>query len=130
MAGELRIPGRPDGTNNPLLVLAEAITTHVAKPLERIAAAADKADARHDYAVAIANIPQHGKVWGTFCTACSAQAEEYVYPCALKPDDPIRPPAFFTIGRALTPRGDGAFIVEEEPAVPGGDELRIVPPTS
>lgn len=130
MAGDLRIPGQPNaGTNNPLLILAEAIDRSVAGPLERLARAAELGASAHEYAVAIADIPQHGRVWGAYCMSCSAQAQTYVYPCENAAEGDLMPPRFFTVGKALEPRGDGAFLVTNDPAVPGGGELRVVPPT-
>lgn len=116
MSGELRIPGQPNaGTNNPLLILSETITEHVAGPLKRIAdAMGDALERDHRYAVAPIELPQHGKVWGTYCTGCSAQANQYVYPCSENPEEPIKPPPAFTIGKAFVPREDGAFQVFED----------------
>jgi hypothetical protein len=95
---EVPVIGQPGATNNPLVVL----NTHlgeISKQLERIAGTVSLP---HRYALAEANDPGgHGKVWGSFCMACSDAVAEFTYPCR-KPElemiDTARPPAFFTIG--------------------------------
>ena len=114
MAVDLRSPMDPNSPKgNPLLILAESIDTNIAGPLRRIADSMDTPKHEHAYGVAIADLPQHGKVWGSYCIACSAQAQEYVYPCSQAPDEQLKPPPFFSIGNAYVPREDGAFIVYE-----------------
>lgn len=103
-------PAHPRG--NPLLILADSIEKSLAAPLRTIAKAAE-VQMEHRYGVAIAELPQHGSVWGSYCIACSAKEETYVYPCAQSPDEQLKPPPFFTIGKALVPRSDGAFEVYE-----------------
>jgi hypothetical protein len=104
---ELRVPGRE--TNNPLVVLND----HLGAITAAITALARPA-LPHTYALAQAELPQHGGVWGAYCVACSDEANGYVYPCRLAPEQPIKPPRFFTVGKAFEPRGDGAFLVFED----------------
>ena len=112
MAVDLRSVSDPNSAKgNPLVILAESIEKSVAEPLRRIADAMDKPAAEHRYGVAQADLPTHGKVWGSFCVACSALAESFVYPCEQAPEEPIKPPPFFTIDKAFVPRADGAFTV-------------------
>jgi hypothetical protein len=106
---DLRLPGRE--TNNPLVVLNAHLETITAQ-LSHVVAAMEHQGA-HVYALAQANLPVHGAVWGAFCQACSDEAQHYVYPCRLHGDEPLKPPQFFTIGRAFSPRDDGGFLVFE-----------------
>ena len=103
-------PTHPRG--NPLVILAETISRDGADPLKGLGMKAQQ-DMEHRYGLDIAELPQHGRVWGSYCIACSALASQYVYPCKNSPEEQLKPPPFFTIGRALVPRDDGAFEVYE-----------------
>lgn len=109
MTEGLRLPGRPE-SNNPLVHLNEGLAK-ILVGINRIADATEGKSNRHEYGLAIAELPQHGKVWGSYCSACSAQEESYVYPCKLSSPEAILPPQFFTIDKVFSPRGDGAFVV-------------------
>jgi hypothetical protein len=93
--------------------LADSIEKSLAEPLRRIADSVEAPRLEHAYGVAIAELPQHGKVWGSYCIACSAAEQEYVYPCSKAPEEQLKPPPFFSIGNAYIPREDGAFQVYE-----------------
>ena len=108
---DLRIPGRE--TNNPLVVLNNHLGS-ITSVLMRIAAAQEH-DLGHVYALAEAKLPMHGAVWGAYCMACSGLEGSYVYPCRQRVDEVVKPPQFFTIGRAFEARADGGFLVHEPP---------------
>lgn len=114
MAVDLRPQNDPNSPRaNPLLILADSIEKSVAEPLRVIADALGQPKLEHAYGVAIADLPQHGKVWGSYCIACSAEVQEYVYPCKHAAEEQLKPPPFFSIGKAFVPREDGAFQVYE-----------------
>jgi len=104
-------PNSPKG--NPLLILADSIEKSLAEPLRKIADSVSTPQHEHAYGVAIAELPQHGKVWGSYCIACSAAEQEYVYPCRQAVDEQVKPPPFFSVGKAYVPRPDGAFVIYE-----------------
>lgn len=108
---ELRLPGRE--TSNPLVVQNEHLAS-ITADVRRIADAMVMSHHNHVYALAQAKLPQHGGVWGAYCVACSDQHSEYVYPCLLRPDEPIKPPPWFTVGKAFVRRDDGSFLVYED----------------
>lgn len=104
--------GRP--VNNPLVVLNHHLGQITAQ-LARIGGPVPP----HRYAVDVAQDPSgaHGKMWGSYCLACSEQAETYVYPCQVSPDEQIKPPQFFTVG--------DVFVIDEH-----GRMLKYQPPSS
>lgn len=110
---EVPVIGAPAQTNNPLVVLnyhLEQITAALQ------ALATPKTGYPHDYALAVAEDKGgHGKMWGSYCLACSEKVERFVYPCQLEPEEAIKPPQFFTIG--------DVFIVDEH-----GRMLKYEPP--
>ena len=107
------IVGRPEGTNNPLVVLNEHLGA-ITQQLARIGGPTPP----HTYGLEIAEDPGgHGKMWGAYCIACSEAAEHYVYPCQRAPEEQLKPPQFFTIG--------DVFIIDES-----GRMLRYEPPKS
>jgi hypothetical protein len=109
------ILGQRPETNNPLLILAGAMEK-LEQPLKEIAHNT-RPDATavlpHRYGVTVAQTQDHGKVWGSFCLACSDSAAEFIFPCRLEPDEPIKPPQFFTIGQAWTTNMIGELVPDE-----------------
>jgi hypothetical protein len=91
------ILGQPEGTNNPLVVL-NAHLGNITEQLKRLGGP----ELPHRYGIAEANDPGgHGRVWGTYCLACSDAVGQFIYPCqmtARERIDSVRPPAFFTVG--------------------------------
>lgn len=111
------ILGRPEGTNNPLVVLNQHLS-QITEVLAQIATNT-RPDATailpHVYVVARNDDPQQGAMWGSFCLACTDSAGNYVFPCAVV-QDPIHPPAFFTIGDVYIPDDAGRMRRYESPS--------------
>lgn len=109
------ILGQRPESGNPLIYLANAMEK-LEGPLKEIAHNT-RPDATailpHRYAVTVAQIQDIGKVWGSFCLACSDSAAEYIYPCRLEPDEPIKPPRFFTIGQPYTTNMAGEVVPDD-----------------
>ncbi|MFL5865240.1 MAG: hypothetical protein ACJ780_31485 [Solirubrobacteraceae bacterium] len=103
--------GRPEGTNNPLVVLNEHLG-NITAALRRLSGP----DLPHDYAVGVAEDPGgHGKMWGAYCLACSDEVRSFVYPCQRAPEEAVKPPQFFTIGDVFIITEDGAMARYEPP---------------
>lgn len=110
--------GKSDQPNNPLLLLAN-VMERVIEPLREIAANT-RPDASavlpHRYAVTVVQDPSQGKVWGSFCLACTSEADEFIYPCKIEPDEPIKPPAFFTVDGVFEPDHLGRLLRINDPS--------------
>ena len=109
MAGELRLPGQPAQSGNPLKALTDALDRlqPVIEGIERNTRPDASAVLPHRYGLSIAHDPGQGKVWGAFCLACSSEASEYVWPCRLDPDEALKPPNFFSVGDVYIPDDSG-----------------------
>lgn len=101
--------GRP--VNNPLVILNQHLLA-INGALAQIAAnTGSPASAMHRYGVAEAEDKGgHGKVWGSYCIACSEQVSQYVYPCRLAPAELVKPPMFFTIGDVFEVDDEGRMV--------------------
>jgi hypothetical protein len=94
--GRGQILGQDPQSNNPLLILAQAVERQTAV-LAQIAENTKKED-RHTYAV-----DEVGEgSFMSYCLACSETAQRFIYPC----EDPHKappgaPPSTFTIGGSV-----------------------------
>jgi hypothetical protein len=88
--GEIRLLGQPQG--NPLLILASAlteVTVQLGVANQHLGAIATNTakENKHVYSLA----PMQNGLWGTFCIACSDDAQDYVFPCLVLTDRPTPP---------------------------------------
>jgi hypothetical protein len=100
---EIPVLGQSGQNNNPLLVLAQAIATTNSILTRMEVNIRPTPHFTHEYTCQIVNDELQGRVWGTFCIACSHEAGNYVYPCAVRADEPVKLPAFFTIDGVFSP---------------------------
>ena len=104
------------GTNNPLLILAEQLQTTNAILAKLEMNTRPELRMLHEYTVTAVNDEGgHGRMWGTFCIACSNAAQEYIYPCRVKDEEVIKLPAFFTIDGVFAPDGGGRMVRMNNP---------------
>lgn len=101
--------GRP--INNPLVVL----NNHLGQITEALETISARQSVPHVYTQQIVQDEHHGRMWGTFCLGCSDAAREYVYPCRVQPEEPLKPPAFYTIGDAFMPDEHGRMLRVNSP---------------
>lgn len=101
----IHVPGQSRSEPNPLLVLATALDksnqhlTAVEGYLAKIATNTKK-EARHIYAIAL----REPGVWGTYCLACSDEAQEFTYPCLRFGEaDATKPPSHISILPTVEP---------------------------
>lgn len=80
--------GRDEKSNNPLLILSDAVA-HQTSVLEKIAKAMP---AKHVYQLHSAGPEQ----WLVYCNGCSEAEERYVWPCHVREHDAPVPPSGFT----------------------------------
>lgn len=107
--------GRP--INNPLVILNNHLghLEQISHALQNLALNS-KPMLPHVYTQQVVNDPGHGAVWGTFCLACTQEAEEYTYPCKHAPEEQFKPPAFFTIGDVFEPDEHGRLLKHGTPS--------------
>ena len=111
--------GKGPENQNPLLVLAgamEGVRGELAKIVENTKPDAS-AGIPHRYGLTIVETEEFGKMWGSLCIGCTYQVGEFVYPCQVE-DDPLKPPQFFTIGRAFGYSALGVFEPAEQSTQP------------
>jgi len=80
---QLDIPGRPRDSNNPLVMITEAMNKQTEVITQGLSLIVRRmGDERHVYALEpIEN--EHGKGFLSYCLSCSNTQQRFVHPCAI-----------------------------------------------
>lgn len=95
---QLRIPGRPDPSNNPLILLTEATKAQTDVLVQGFNGVIRWLDGQRQHVYALQpTFDSAGQGFVTYCLGCSESASTLVFPCRVNAEEDMpRPPSAFT----------------------------------